>query len=140
MGKQKNGNAGHTPNQLISYFVTEKTVLLIVTLSGILYNLGLLAGPWFEGRLAQCLYDVFGGRKGMADMLRLCGFYVLAIVLVQGMRFVKRFYVRRFANHVNRRMKGILYGNLIHKSAAELEKEDAGNILTKAISDVDSWR
>lgn len=121
-----------------SWFAKEKRVLFIVTVSGILYNLGLLAGPWFEGRLAQCLYDVFGGSRGAADMLRLCVLYVLVIAFVQGMRFVKRFYVRRFANHVNRNMKGVLYGNLIHKSARQLEEEDAGSILTKAISDVDA--
>ena len=29
--------------------------------SGLLYNVGLLAGPWFEGRMAQCLTDILGG-------------------------------------------------------------------------------
>ena len=47
------------------------------------------------------------------------------------------FYVRRFANNVNRRMKRILYRTLVHKSRVELEKEGAGNVITKAISDVD---
>ena len=30
------------------YFRQEKWVLLIVTVTGILYNVGLVAGPWFE--------------------------------------------------------------------------------------------
>lgn len=34
-------------------------------------------------------------------------------------------------------MKRILYRTLIHKSRVELEKEGAGNVITKAISDVD---
>lgn len=41
------------------------------------------------------------------------------------MRYVKRFYVRRFANNVNRRMKEALYGNLVRKSRRELEQEGA---------------
>lgn len=53
------------------------------------------------------------------------------------MRYVKRFYVRHFANNVNRRMKETLYGNLVRKSRRELEQEGAGNVLTKAILDVD---
>ena len=53
------------------------------------------------------------------------------------MRYVKRFYVRRFANNVNRRMKETLYGNLVRKGRRELEQEGAGNVLTKAILDVD---
>ena len=62
---------------------------------------------------------------------------ITAIALVQGMRYVKRFYVRRFANNVNRRMKETLYGNLVRKSRRELEQEGAGNVLTNAILDVD---
>ncbi|MCI6742415.1 MAG: hypothetical protein MR452_07250 [Faecalibacterium prausnitzii] len=33
--------------------------------------------------------------------------YILVTLLVQASRFIKRFYVRRFANNINRRMKGI---------------------------------
>lgn len=63
---------------------------------------------------------------------------ILAVTLaVQASRFVKRFYVRRFANNINRRMKGVLYANLVRASRASLEKEGAGEIMTKAISDVD---
>ena len=58
-------------------------------------------------------------------------------LLVQAARFIKRFYVRRFANNINRRMKGILYANLVRQSRTALEKEGAGELMTKAISDVD---
>ena len=34
-------------------------------------------------------------------------------------------------------MKGILYANLVRQSRAALEKEGAGELMTKAISDVD---
>ena len=70
-------------------------------------------------------------------MLRLALFYVIVIGTVQLARYIKRFYVRRFANDVNRRMKRILYCTLVHKSRVELEKEGAGNVITKAVSDVD---
>lgn len=53
------------------------------------------------------------------------------------MRYIKRFYVRRFTNNVNRRMKETLYGNLVRKSRRELEQEGAGSVLTKAILDAD---
>ena len=45
--------------------------------------------------------------------------------------------MRRFANNVNRRMKKILYGTLVLKSKTELESEGMGDIMTKAILDVD---
>ena len=58
-------------------------------------------------------------------------------LLVQAARFIKRFYVRRFANNINRRMKGVLYANLVRQSHGALEKQGAGELMTKAISDVD---
>ena len=125
------------PDRIASYFCVEWLPLAFVTLSGLIYNVGLLAGPWFEGRLAQCLADILGGIETAARMTLLVLAYILVTLTVQAARFVKRFYVRRFANNINRRMKGILYANLVRKSRASLEKEGAGELMTKAISDVD---
>ena len=125
------------PDRVLSYFRLEWLPLAFVTLSGLVYNIGLLATPWFEGRLAQCLADILGGSETAAKMAVLVSAYILITLLVQAARFVKRFYVRRFANNINRRMKGILYANLVRQSRAALEKEGAGELMTKAISDVD---
>lgn len=125
------------PDRIGSYFRVEWWPLALVTVSGLLYNIGLLATPWFEGRLAQCLADILGGSATAAAMAMLVLAYVVVTLVVQAARFIKRFYVRRFANNINRRMKGILYANLVRQSRAALEKEGAGELMTKAISDVD---
>ena len=96
MNKGKNRDA-FQPDQILSYFKMEWKVLLLVTVSGLIYNLGLLAGPWFEGKMTGTL----------------------------------------FANNVNRRMKEILYGSLVRKSRPDLREEGEGDIMTKAILDVD---
>lgn len=44
-------------------FQIEWRVLLAVTISGLIYNLGLLAGPWFEGKMTGCLVDILKGTK-----------------------------------------------------------------------------
>ena len=75
---------------------------------GLIYNIGLLATPWFEGRLAQCLADILSGSETAAQMALLVLAYIFVALLVQASRFIKRFYVRRFANNINRRMKGIV--------------------------------
>ena len=87
--------------------------------------------------MAQCLADILGGRAAAAQMAELVLAYLLVTLAVQAARFIKRFYVRRFANNINRRMKGVLYANLVRASRASLEREDAGELMTKAISDVD---
>lgn len=123
--------------RISSYFLEEWKVLLAVTVFGLIYNLGLLAGPWFEGKMTGCLLDILDGRAAYQNMLILVGLYVAVIGIVQLSRYLKRFYVRRFANNVNRQMKQILYHSLVNKSRAELEEEGAGNVMTKAILDVD---
>lgn len=125
------------PDKIGSYFRMERLSLTFVTLFGIFYNVGLLASPWFEGRLAQCLADILGGNEKAGTMAMLVLAYIVVTLAVQAARFVKRFYIRRFANNINRNMKGILYANLVRKSRAFLEKEGAGELMTKAISDVD---
>lgn len=134
--KQKRGRA-FQPDSIAAYFRLEWLPLTLITLSGLAYNVGLLAGPWFEGRLAQCLADILGGRETTAAMTALAAGYILVTLLVQAARFIKRFYVRQFANNINRRMKGVLYANLVRQSRGALEKQGAGELMTKAISDVD---
>ena len=86
-------------------------------------NIGLLAGPWFEGRMTGCLVNILGGKSTFTDMLILVLCYVIAIAVVQISRYIKRFYVRRFANNVNKNMKEVLYNSLVHKSRPQLQEE-----------------
>lgn len=125
------------PDRILSYFRDQWLPLTFVTLSGVFYNVGLLATPWFEGKLAQCLADILGGSRKAGAMAVLVLAYLAVTLFVQAARFIKRFYVRRFANNINRRMKGILYADLVCESRAALEKEGVGELMTKAISDVD---
>lgn len=125
------------PDRILAYFQVEWKTLIWITISGLIYNLGLMAGPWSEGKMVGCLMRILTGAEQFSAMLRLAFFYVIVIGTVQLARYIKRFYVRRFANNVNRRMKRILYRTLVHKSRVELEKEGAGNVITKAVSDVD---
>ena len=62
--------------RISSYFLEEWRVLLAVTVFGLIYNLGLLAGPWFEGKMTGCLLDILDGRAAYQNMLILVGLYV----------------------------------------------------------------
>lgn len=135
--RQINDSQNFRTDRVLSYFKVEWKVLLAVTISGLIYNVGLLAGPWFEGKMTGCLLNILNGSGAFADMRILVIAYVVSIAIVQTARYIKRFYVRRFANNVNRRMKEILYGSLVRKSRAGLHEEGEGNIMTKAILDVD---
>ena len=56
------------PDKIGDYFRIEWLPLVLVTVSGLIYNIGLLAAPWFEGRLAQCLADILGGNAAASAM------------------------------------------------------------------------
>ena len=116
----------------------EKKLLFIITLSGLCYNVGMIAGPWFDGQLAQSLYDMFGGTKEASDMYALCLMYALVIIAVQSLRYVKRLYVRKFANNVSLTMKDLLYQQLVQTPTAAMEREHTGTLMTKVISDIDT--
>ena len=125
------------PDRVQDYFLAEWKVLLIVTVTGLVYNIGLLAGPWFEGRMTGKLVDILTGSGSPREMGTLALGYALTILAVQGNRYFKRFYVRRFANNVSRRMKQVLYAKLVARSRVSLISEGEGSIMTKAIGDVD---
>ena len=126
------------PGSVYYYFLKEKKLLFIITLSGLCYNVGMIAGPWFDGQLAQSLYDMFGGTKEASDMYALCLMYALVIIAVQSLRYVKRLYVRKFANNVSLTMKDLLYQQLVQTPTAAMEREHTGTLMTKVISDIDT--
>lgn len=126
------------PDKIISYFKLQWLNLLIVSGTGLIYNIGLAAGPFFEGQLVQRLYDVLNHEKTLNDMLVLALIYLLVILVVQSARCLKRYYVRKFANETSRNMRHMLYNTLVNQSRRELEDEKAGSLMTKAVSDVDA--
>ncbi len=126
------------PDHILSYFSMQKGILATITVSGLIYNLGLMAGPWFEGQLVQCLLFIQKGQQHFSDMLKLAIAYFTAILTIQLSRFIKRLYVRRFANNINRSMKQTYYNNLVHTDTQSLYQTNTGNAMTKALSDVDT--
>lgn len=131
-----NNSNKDTTDRIGYYFRNEKGILFIVVITGILYNAGIVAGPWFEGQMVQYLCDIIGSKRQPIEMVLLAISYVLAIFFVQCMRYLKRLYVRKFANHISKNMKMTLCRNLLHKKRAECE--EVGSLMTKIISDVDA--
>ena len=121
------------PAKVSSYFIAQWPALAVVTVSGIIYNVGMAAGPWFEGQLAQCLVNILQQKARPSAMVKLSLGYVLAIFIVQFMRYLKRLYVRKFANQTILSMRSSLYQTLLTKTSLD----DIGTIMTKAISDAD---
>ena len=54
--KQHKNTSAEKTATISYYFWREWKVLLIVTISGLIYNTGLVAVPWFEGRSPDVLW------------------------------------------------------------------------------------
>lgn len=126
------------PQKLRTYFSDEKKVLIIITITGIIYNVGMVAGPWFEGQLVQYLADIIHGIRQSKDIVILACIYVGVIAFVQFARYLKRFYVRRFANNVNRSLKTRIYHRAVNTPVSDAEEENVGTVMTKAVSDAEA--
>ena len=118
-----------------NYILKEKKYLFLITITGLIYNVGLLAGPYFEGQLAGCLVDISKNLKTANSMIQLSVIYVCVILLVQCTRFLKRYFVRKFGNDINRNLKMDVYKHFVYDTSND---ENAGSIMTKAISDADA--
>ena len=118
-----------------NYILKEKKYLFLITITGLIYNVGLLAGPYFEGQLAGCLVDISKNLKTANSMIQLSVIYVCIILLVQCARFLKRYFVRKFGNDINRNLKMYVYKHFVYDTSND---ENAGSIMTKAISDADA--
>lgn len=118
-----------------NYILKEKKYLFLITITGLIYNVGLLAGPYFEGQLAGCLVDISKNLKTANSMIQLSVIYVCVILLVQFARYLKRYFVRKFGNDINRNLKMDVYKHFVYDTT---NNENAGSIMTKAISDADA--
>ncbi len=120
------------PSSLLSYWTKEWKVFLIIALTGIIYNFGMLANPYFEGVLIDYFLDPTDGKM---SIYLLVGIFVFSIFLVQIARSLKRYFVRIFADDVVTMMRKTLYNNLLHESFHDLENENMGVLLNRLNSD-----
>lgn len=61
------------PDRVSSYFRAESGVLAVITVTGLLYNIGLVAGPWFEGQMTEALARILLGEGSFSAMVSLGG-------------------------------------------------------------------
>ena len=82
---------------------------------------------------AQCLLNILKKKTAYFTMVRLALGYVSTIFLVQFMRYLKRLYVRKFANRIILTLRSQLYYALLTGQ----KQTDIGDVITKTLSDAD---
>lgn len=121
------------PDKIIQYWKKEKFAVACIVLFGLGFNGASVLSPIFQGRLIDALLR--GDTPSAVTMQALT--FVLLVGGIQLMRYFKRFYIRRFANGTSATMRLMIYNNILHKSAEELDRESTGDLMARALSDVD---
>lgn len=130
--KKHNIKLSRHPEKLTSYFKLSLPLMIMISISGILYNLGMLANPYFEGLLVDTISNP---ETSLQQFLFLILIFVLTILLVQVFRAIKRYLVRRFNNNTVTTIRKTLYNNLMNESILQLQNENMGQLLTRLQSD-----
>ena len=122
------------PADLRSYWRAQIPLCLAIALTGFLYNFGMLASPYFEGRLV----DSIGAKTPLNDVMILIGIFLGVIALVLLSRALKRYTVRLFAKNTTLTMRLILENNILHRPQGKGDDSSIGSLLAKVISDVEA--
>lgn len=121
------------PDKIINYWKKEKFVVTCIVIFGLSYNITLVLGPIYQGKLI----DSIAYKNSLTSIVMTAVIYVALIGTTQFLRYFKRFYIRRFANSTSATMRLMIYNNIMNKSISELDDENMGNLMTRTISDVD---
>ena len=130
--KQDKSKSIQHPERLSSYWSSQFGLCVLITLTGILYNFGMLANPYFEGVLIDTIQENTSDEN---RVLKVTLLFVITIFGTMVFRALKRYFVRRFANNTNLTIRHILYNNILNTKAIDLEKENIGTLLTRCQSD-----
>jgi len=122
------------PNRLTSYWVAQIPLCIAIGITGFIYNFGMLASPYFEGRIV----DSIESKTPLQNVMILTGIFIGTIAVVLIARALKRYTVRRFANNTTVAMRSLLGNALLHRSLASGEDSSIGSTLSKVISDVEA--
>lgn len=121
------------PARMSRYWLKEWKVVSLIFIFGIGFNGAVSLGPILQGMLIDGLIR----QESFSAMVPLVGYFLIILILIQAMRYFKRYYVRRFSNKTGASMRLMIYNRLIHEDITTLQNESAGDLLTKAVQDVD---
>jgi len=120
-------------DRVLNYWKREKFAIVCIVFFGLTFNISMVLGPVWQGKLI----DAIASGKSLPVVAVTALSFIAIIVMIQTFRYFKRFYIRIFSNSTSLAMRRTIYRNIMNKDALSLEGENVGNLMTRAISDVD---
>ena len=120
-------------DRVLNYWKREKLAIVCIVFFGLTFNISMVLGPVWQGKLI----DAIASGKPFPVVAFTALSFIAIIVMIQTLRYFKRFYIRIFSNSTSLAMRRAIYRNIMNEDALSLEGENVGNLMTRAISDVD---
>jgi len=117
------------PDKMISYWKHQPLTVSMIVVFGLAFNILAVYGSIELGKLIDLLVVSSGPAMIWKGIAR----FVLVILIIQVLRYIKRFYIRRFANRTLASMRAHLYNGVLNQSYTE--STDIGNLLSRVIGD-----
>lgn len=118
------------PDKMISYWKHQPLTVSLIVVFGLAFNILAVYGSIELGKLIDLLVISSGPAMIWKGILR----FLLVILMIQALRYVKRFYIRRFANRTLASMRAHLYNGILNQKYNE-NNMDTGNLLSRVIGD-----
>ena len=121
------------PQKIGSYLKRQWPILLLVTLTGLVFDGSMSYAAVLQGRLI----DAVASKSALAVVGQKALTFVLVVAVIQSCRALKRYFVRLFANRTGALMRRMLYNSVFSQDVTALSGASAGELMNRAVGDVD---
>lgn len=122
------------PDKIIAYWIAQPFTVIMIVVFGIAFNVLM---PWGAIQLGHVIDTILmsSSSKPIIDAVIT---YLGVIAFIQVLRFIKRFYIRRFANKTLATMRSHAFNSVLSRPYASFNNTDPGNLLSRLVGDVDA--
>ncbi|MCI2068468.1 MAG: ABC transporter ATP-binding protein/permease [Bacilli bacterium] len=119
-------------DKISTYFKTNKRVVFLFSLSGLLFDGLMSLIPMYLGYIINMAVQGQETNKVLINGL----LFIALVIFIQSNRFLKRYYVRVFSNRMTYVMRKVSFDFIIHAPIQELNKRSKGDILNRNLTDI----
>jgi len=122
------------PDKIISYWIHLPFTVLMIVVFGIAFNALMPFGAIQLGKVIDTILTSSSSQPIFNAVIT----YIGVIGFIQILRFIKRFYIRRFANKTLATMRTHAFNSVLSLPYASFNNADPGNLLSRLVGDVDA--
>ncbi len=122
------------PNKMTSYWIHQPFIVIMIVVFGLAFNILMPYGAVNLGKLMDTILT----SSGPEPIIKAVLVYLELILFIQALRFVKRFYIRRFANRTLASMRSHIFNSVLSQPYTSFLNTDPGQLMSRIVGDVDA--